>query len=98
MAKKKKADISERRTETSEPKPKWTIMIYLAGDNSLTANCISVMQDLEAAKQSKDVEILACFDSNTPQAKRLALFAREPQSRFCKQRELGDSQRPDSSR
>ncbi len=73
MAKKKKADISERRTETSEPKPKWTIMIYLAGDNSLTANCISVMQDLEAAKQSKDVEILAVSIPTPPGQKARAI-------------------------
>src|SRR5258708_2868872 len=69
MAKNKKADTSQRRRKTSEPKRKWTIMIYLAGDNSLTANCISVMQELEAAKPSRDVEILACFDSNTPRPK-----------------------------
>ena len=59
----------ERRRKTAAPKLKWTIMIYLAGDNSLTANCIAVMQELEAAKPSKDVEILACFDSNTPRPK-----------------------------
>jgi hypothetical protein len=69
MTTKKKADTSGRQKETYESKPKWTIMIYLAGDNSLTANCISVMQDLEAAKPSEDVEILACFDSNTPRPK-----------------------------
>ena len=69
MAKNKKTNAGNRRGKTSEPKRKWTIMIYLAGDNSLTANCISVMQELEAAKPSKDVEVLACFDSNTPRPK-----------------------------
>src|SRR5258706_8676229 len=44
-------------------------MIYLAGDKSLNGNCIYVMQELEAAKPSRDVEILACFDSNTPRPK-----------------------------
>src|SRR5258706_363705 len=50
----------------STGKSKWTIMIYLAGDNNLTANCISVMQELEAANPSKDIQVLAGFDSNTP--------------------------------
>jgi Clostripain family len=68
MVKNTKANANVRR-KSSEPKPKWTIMIYLAGDNSLTANCISVMQDLEAANPSKEVEVLACFDSNTPRPK-----------------------------
>ena len=47
-------------------KPKWTIMVYLGGDNNLTPNCISVLQQLEAVKYKKDVCVLACFDSNTP--------------------------------
>lgn len=49
-------------------KPKWTIMVYLAGDNNLTSYCISVLQQLEAAmaNHNKDVCVLACFDSNTP--------------------------------
>jgi len=47
-------------------KPKWTVMVYLAGDNNLTANCISVLQQLEAVKYNEDVCVLACFDSNTP--------------------------------
>jgi hypothetical protein len=47
-------------------KPEWTIMVYLAGDNNLTANCIGVLQQLEAVEYSEDVSVLACFDSNTP--------------------------------
>jgi hypothetical protein len=64
--------VNSKKISTQPPKrkttrnSKWTIMIYLAGDNNLTANCISVMQELEAANPSKDVQVLACFDSNTP--------------------------------
>src|SRR6185295_6499393 len=47
-------------------KAKWTVMVYLAGDNNLTPNCITVLQQLEAVKYSDDVCVLACFDSNTP--------------------------------
>lgn len=47
-------------------KPVWTIMVYLAGDNNLTTNCISVLQQLEAVKYNEDICVLACFDSNTP--------------------------------
>ena len=53
------------RPRTKE-KPKWTIMVYLGGDNNLTPNCIRVLQQLEAVAYSKDVCVLACFDSNTP--------------------------------
>jgi hypothetical protein len=49
------------------PKPvKWTIMVYLAGDNNLSANSISILQELEAAAKSPDVRVLACYDSNSP--------------------------------
>ena len=46
--------------------PTWTVMVYLAGDNNLTANCITVLQQLEAVKYKRNVRVLACFDSNTP--------------------------------
>jgi Clostripain family len=45
----------------------WTIMVYLAGDNNLSANSISILQDLEdATTSSSQVRVLACYDSNTP--------------------------------
>lgn len=46
--------------------PKWTIMVYLAGDNDLSSFCISVLQQLEAAHYREDICVLACFESNTP--------------------------------
>ena len=46
--------------------PKWTILVYLGGDNNLTVDCINVLQQLEAVKYNEDVCVLACFDSNTP--------------------------------
>lgn|GEM_PF-1703593 len=63
--------IAPDHAENNKPKKKWTVMVYLAGDNNLTANCIGVLQQLEAVKY-KDSEfkdslcVLACFDSNTP--------------------------------
>lgn len=48
-------------------RPKWLVMIYLAGDNNLSANSVAIMQELEAAlPPSDEVRVLACFDSNTP--------------------------------
>lgn len=46
--------------------PEWTIMVYFAGDNSLSAQCIAIMQELEALDVDDNVRVLACFDSNTP--------------------------------
>jgi len=59
--------IHPKANGQAEAKPPiWTVLVYLAGDNNLTANCISVLQQLEAVKYNEDVCVLACFDSNTP--------------------------------
>jgi cysteine peptidase C11 family protein len=62
-------DISQNGRNGRGParkNPKWTVMVYLAGDNNLTPNCITVLQQLEAVKDKDDIRVLACFDSNTP--------------------------------
>jgi hypothetical protein len=44
-------------------------MVYLAGDNNLSANSVAIMQELEAASHRDDVRVLACYDSNAPMPK-----------------------------
>src|SRR5215218_8695803 len=58
--------MDENKFAKLRERVKWTVMVYLAGDNNLTSNCITVLQQLEAVKYRKDVRVLACFDSNTP--------------------------------
>ena len=41
-------------------------MIYLAGDNNLSAASIALLQDLEAARHNRHVRVLAAFDSASP--------------------------------
>jgi len=53
------ADAEKKHSE-------WLIMIYLAGDNTLSANSIALLQDLEAANRNENVRVLAAFDSATP--------------------------------
>ncbi len=56
------------QADTNSSYPKWTIMVYLAGDNNLSANSLSVLQQLEAASliRGGEVRVIACFDANTP--------------------------------
>ena len=55
------------RADTHEKKKsEWLVMIYLAGDNNLSASSIALLQDLEAAKPNRHVRVLAGFDSATP--------------------------------
>ena len=53
-------------TYTKKKKSEWLVMIYLAGDNNLSASSIALLQDLEAAKPNRHVRVLAAFDSSTP--------------------------------
>jgi hypothetical protein len=53
-------------TYKKKKKSEWLIMIYLAGDNNLSASSIALLQDLEAARPSRHVRVLAGFDSATP--------------------------------
>ena len=50
----------------SSHRPLWTIMVYIAGDNNLSANSISIMQDLEEASRNSDVRVIAGYDSSAP--------------------------------
>jgi hypothetical protein len=45
---------------------KWLIMVYLAGDNNLSAFSIAFLQQLEAADPNRYVRVVAGFDSTTP--------------------------------
>jgi cysteine peptidase C11 family protein len=44
----------------------WLIMVYLAGDNNLSASSIGFLQELEAAKYDRAVRVVAGFDPNIP--------------------------------
>lgn len=60
-------DEGRDATDQQQSTPlKWTIMVYLAGDNNLSANSVAIMQELAAAAPPGNVRVLACFDSNTP--------------------------------
>ena len=49
--------------------PDWTVMVYLAGDNNLSANSIAILQDLEAINHDDNIRVLAGYDPNTPLSK-----------------------------
>jgi hypothetical protein len=55
-------DTADKNKKYSE----WLIMIYMAGDNNLSANTIAFLQELEDAGHDRNVRVLAGFDSATP--------------------------------
>src|SRR3954447_3594184 len=55
-----------KRQELPPKPPKWTIMVYLAGDNDLTSHCVSVLQQLEEFKYPDEICVLTCFEASTP--------------------------------
>ena len=47
-----------------EPKPvaEWTFMIYMAGDNNLSADCVWALTEMKKAARSDNINIIAQFD------------------------------------
>lgn len=45
-------------------KPIWTVMIYMAGDNNLTEECIYALTEMKTVDLGKDVQVFVQYDSN----------------------------------
>src|SRR5215203_1843121 len=47
-------------------KAAWTVMVYLAGDNNLTTECMFALTEMRKATLGKDLNVIAQFDPNDP--------------------------------
>src|SRR6266480_5588188 len=47
-----------------EPKPlaEWTVMVYMSGDNSLSAECVWALTEMKNAASSDAINVIAQFD------------------------------------
>lgn len=53
--------------KAKKTKPAWTIMVYLAGDNNLTTECMFALTEMkEAAFDEQDVNVIVQFDPSDP--------------------------------
>ena len=50
----------------AKEKAAWTVMVYLAGDNNLTSECMFALTEMKGATLSKDLNVIAQFDPNDP--------------------------------
>ena len=50
----------------TKEKAAWTVMVYLAGDNNLTTECMFALTEMKAAALSKDLNVIAQFDPSDP--------------------------------
>src|SRR6185437_1019962 len=44
----------------------WTVMVYLAGDNNLTTECMFALTEMKDARLNRDVNVVAQFDPSDP--------------------------------
>ena len=44
----------------------WTVMVYLAGDNNLTAECMFALTEMKGASLNNDLKVIAQFDPSDP--------------------------------
>ena len=46
----------------SKKKAAWTVMVYLAGDNNLTTECLFALTEMKKAAPGKQIQVIAQFD------------------------------------
>jgi len=65
----KQARIPEEKAKTANnDRADWTVMVYLAGDNSLTEECVYSLNEMRKAARNEEVKInvIAQFDPDDP--------------------------------
>jgi hypothetical protein len=60
--------IDAANQASEAPRPAWTIMVYLAGDNNLADECVFALTEMKAAMVDPNIRVVAQFD---PTARRL---------------------------
>jgi hypothetical protein len=50
----------------AKEKAAWTVMVYLAGDNNLTTECMFALTEMKRAALSEELNIIAQFDPSDP--------------------------------
>src|SRR5687767_14868817 len=50
----------------SKKKAAWTVMVYLAGDNNLTAECLFALTEMKKAVPGDEINVIAQFDPSDP--------------------------------
>ena len=49
-----------------QTKAAWTVMVYLAGDNNLTSECMFALTEMKEAVLGKEINVIAQFDPSDP--------------------------------
>jgi Clostripain family len=50
----------------AKKKAAWTVMVYLAGDNNLTTECMFALTEMKKAAPGKQINVIAQFDPSDP--------------------------------
>lgn len=50
----------------ADTKAAWTVMVYLAGDNNLTTECMFALTEMKQAEIGKQINVIAQFDPSDP--------------------------------
>lgn len=62
----RKNDRTARRPITPGKPKEWTVMIYLAGDNNLSEECVWAIKELYRVGLCEDIAVIAQYDSVAP--------------------------------
>ncbi len=63
------SEQTEQQILTRQPVTDWTVMVYMAGDNNLSADCIWALTEMKKLSGVKGLNIIAQFDPSDGRAK-----------------------------
>jgi hypothetical protein len=55
-------DNQAKAENATSQRPRWTVMIYMAGDNNLTEECIYSLTEMKRVEQGRDLQIFVQYD------------------------------------
>ena len=66
MSLNRRSNTNGLRQPRQEPKPvkEWTVMVYLSGDNNLSAECVWSLTEMQKGMSSNKINVIAQFDPN----------------------------------
>jgi Clostripain family len=65
----KKATVSKAGRTTRKPQSgpaEWTVMVYMAGDNNLSRDCVNSIKAMKSIKTGDKIHVIAQFDPGDP--------------------------------
>ena len=56
----------EKIDDDKSSEDQWTVMLYMAGDNNLSGDCVRALMNIKDVDTGRRIHVIAEFDPNDP--------------------------------